>query len=189
MNVRIKLLIALVFVMLGLLYSIGFMVLFNNSDYYFGMTLISISRFTPDMIIIILGGLLLGSVWGASVGALIVLGGFIFAGFGLFSPIAIWHFPISIFSQYLVSAICVGLIAKKASSYIMIVLSVFCSLLLGHFAGLIVSFFTHRDLLTFSILLRAWVNTNGVGVFLLALLIPIVYLALKQFLPSDNPTI
>ena len=190
MNTKTKLIISLALTLLGLLYSTGFMILLNNSvnnnNYDFGMALFTVSRFAPQLIFVLLGGLLLGSVWGVSTAVTILLISFVFTGLGIFSPLSIWLFPTSTFVQHIVTAACAGFFIKRASSYATIMLVVFCALVLGYFSYILVSYITHRDMLTIPNMLSTWIYIHGFGILMHALLVPAIYLVLRRFLLTDN---
>jgi len=190
-----KLLVAAIIVLLWWLYAIGVMVAFNNNDgNEFRMAVLTILRFTPDLALIVLGAMLLGPKLGAFIGVIVLLGGVVAAGTGLFTPTPIWRFPAFAFAQYLAATVVAGLIiTKKGSSYGMSMLAVFCALVLGHFASLVVSSFGHgattlgERLFVVLMLTMAWVRYHGFGVIILSLIVPLVYLALGRVLaqPED----
>ena len=190
MNTKTKIVTAFVLVSLGVAYSTIYMVLANNSiysgNYTFGMTLFAIARFAPVLIFILLAGLFLGPVWGASVSTIILLISVIFGGFGIFSPIALWHFPLSTFAKYIAVSVSVGFFAKSEFSYPKIALSVFGALILGYILQILVSYITHREMLTIPDMFRAWMYLHGLGILLHTLLIPIIYLATKRVFPSNK---
>jgi len=187
MSLRRKLLIALALVLLVRLYWIGHMVLFDISGDAGRTILLYVIRFAPELIFILLGGLLLGPVWGASVGIAVALSGFVFNGLGIFSSVAFWHFPITALLKYVVLAVCAGIFVKRASSLKQTMLVVFCSLILAYSSEMLITYFIDSYMLPLRTFLEIWVHLHGFGVLLQTIFVPLLYLALKRALVPEPP--
>jgi len=191
MSLKKKLLLAIILVSLAQLYWVGFTLLSNNfTNFNLHMNLMLLYGIAPVLALVLLGGLLLGPILGALTSASIVLVSFVFTGLGIFSSIAFWSFNYPALVLYVLVAVCAGFFSNKASSYRLLMLTVFCSLILGYFSQVLISYFTQNfgTHVTLFVMLEVWVVIYGLGVIVHTLFVPMIYLAIKQILKLNQPT-
>jgi len=186
MSIKTRTLTAIAIIALGLVYAAIFAAITSDVTADSIDLVMTLIRIEPWWAFIVIGGLLLGPIWGAGISAVILLGGYIFIGLRLeyYLPISVLQTYARALAYYVAAAVCAGLFSKIASSFKLLLLGAFCSLLLGHLVRLIIEYVRIGWGLPIRGLVESWIHFHGFAVLLLSVVIAGICLAFRHILQA-----